>query len=528
LLEALQLLRMRGDDGTSEARRLSYRALDIEQIGHVYEGLLDHVAVRVDSETLGLVGTKDKEPELSLDELDHKRRRGRDEFIEFLKEHTGRSASALRNDLDTEPDEEAEQRLLVACGNDKALVKRIAPYCGLLRKDVWGYPQIYRIGSFMVTGGSERRQTGTHYTPKSLTEQIVNETLEPLVYVGPAAGRPRDAWTLRSPAELLDLKVCDMAMGSGAFLVQVCRWLAERVVEAWEEAERQGAAISTDGEVVKGSAEQELLPADREERLNIARRLVAERCVYGVDVNPMAGELAKLSLWLVTLAKGRPFGFLDHNLRSGDSLLGITSLEQLGNFHLDPVRGKSLHHTLFDPRHEIRKAVTKALELRQRLRAIRILDIDDVRAMARIDKEANDQLGRPELAADLLVGTAIATAQERDEVLDKRLVSLTDELKRGIAGDVDTKRLEKQARELLDVDCPDQLLPRRPFHWAIEFPEVFERELKAIWCSKSSRATFPGFARLTTQQTEPYDGSASGLPLITGGIRRKRSSRVLV
>ena len=82
--------------------------------------------------------------------------------------------------------------MLVACGNDKALVKRIAPYHALIRKDVWGYPQIYRAGSFMVTGGSERRQTGTHYTPKSLTEQIVTETLEPLVYVGPAEGKPRE------------------------------------------------------------------------------------------------------------------------------------------------------------------------------------------------------------------------------------------------------------------------------------------------------------------------------------------------
>ena len=268
----------------------------------------------------------------------------------------------------------------------------------------------------MVTGGSERRQTGTHYTPKSLTEQIVTETLEPLVYVGPAEGKPRDAWKLRSAAELLDLKICDMAMGSGAFLVQVCRWLAERLVEAWEEAERQGAAISADGEVLEKAAGHDLLPPDREERLSFARRLVAERCIYGVDINPMAVEMAKLSLWLVTLAKGRPFGFLDHNLRSGDSLLGITSLEQLENFHLDPVRGKSLHHTLFDPRHEIQAAVTKALELRQRLRAIRILDIEDVRAMARLDEDAKASLRRPELAADLAIGATIATAGKRESL----------------------------------------------------------------------------------------------------------------
>jgi hypothetical protein len=476
LLEALQLLRTRGDGGTSEARKLSYRALDIEQIGHVYEGLLDHVAVRVDADTLGLSGSKDKEHELSLDELNRERRHGRDGLIELLKEHTGRSASALRNDLDAEHDEVAEQRLLVACGNDKALVKHIAPYHALIRKDVWGYPQIYRAGSFMVTGGSERRQTGTHYTPKSLTEQIVTETLEPLVYVGPAEGKPRDAWKLRSAAELLDLKICDMAMGSGAFLVQVCRWLAERVVEAWEEAERQDSSISSDGEVLEESAGHDLLPPGREERLSFARRLVAERCIYGVDINPMAVELAKLSLWLVTLAKGRPFGFLDHNLRSGDSLLGITSLDQLENFHIDPVRGKNLHHTLFDPRHDIRVAVTKALELRQRLRATWIRDIEDVRAMTRLDEEAKAVLRRPELAADLLVGAVFATAGMPDKALDERLVVLADELAGAVATAASKLRLEAEARRLLDLECPGRLQSRHPFHWAIEYPEVFVRE----------------------------------------------------
>ena len=181
----------------------------------------------------------------------------------------------------------------------------------------------------MVTTGADRRETGTHYTPKSLTEAIVKETLEPLVYVGPAEGKPREDWELKSPAELLDLKICDPAMGSGAFLVQVCRWLSERLVEAWAQAEDAGKSITSEGEVVDEIGSREPLRKDTEERLLTARRLIAERCLYGVDMNPLAVELAKLSIWLVTLAKGRPFGFLDHNLRCGDSLLGITSLEQL-------------------------------------------------------------------------------------------------------------------------------------------------------------------------------------------------------
>jgi hypothetical protein len=79
-----------------------------------------------------------------------------------------------------------------------------------------------------------------------------------------------------------------------------------------------------------------LLPRDTEARTVIARRLIAERCLYGVDLNPLAVELAKLSIWLVTLAKGRPFGFLDHNLRCGDSLLGIHRLDQLTQLSMNP------------------------------------------------------------------------------------------------------------------------------------------------------------------------------------------------
>lgn len=471
LLEALQLLRSRGGGGRAEARKLSYRALDIEQIGHVYEGLLDHVAVRVDADTLGLAGTKDKEPELSIDELERERHHGKDKLIEFLKEHTGRSTSALRTDLDVTIDEDARQRLLVACGNDKALLKRIAPYHALLSADVWGYPQIYRANSLMVTGGPERRQTGTHYTPKSLTEQIVTETLEPLVYVGPAEGKPRDAWKLRSAADLLDLKICDMAMGSGAFLVQVCRWLAERVVEAWEEAERQGAAISADGEVIETAAGRDLLSPDREERLSFARRLVAERCVYGVDINPLAVELAKLSLWLVTLAKGRPFGFLDHNLRCGDSLLGIHRLDQLTELTIAP-SGKG-QQRLFGQ--NIDRAVRDAIELRQRLRQTPLRDIHDVEAMARLDADARHLLEVPERVADAFIGEVLASGGNVN-ALATAIGSLAIHAGQSMSGDRRAfVSVTRRADAALNVDLLPGKPGRRPLHWPLEFPEVFRR-----------------------------------------------------
>ena len=110
-----------------------------------------------------------------------------------------------------------------------------------------------RTGSVFVTAGTDRRSSGTHYTPKSLTEPIVQYTLEPLVYVGPAEGLPKDQWKLRSAKELLALKICDMACGSGAFLVQACRYMAARLLEAWDAVQRANPGtvrITPEGEAL--------------------------------------------------------------------------------------------------------------------------------------------------------------------------------------------------------------------------------------------------------------------------------------
>ncbi len=355
LLEALQMLQVRlPGGGPAEACRISFRALDVEQIGHVYEGLLDHTALRAAGPVLGLAGTRDREPEVPLEGLealsaptpgvataeDAEDRRGSNngELLAFLREETGRSESALGNALlggsgrapalfeaPGAPAGTLPPRLLAACENDAALAARVLPFAGLLREDSRGAPVVFPAGSLYVTQGSDRRSTGTHYTPRALTEEIVQHTLEPLVYDGPADGRPREAWRLRSARELLDLTVCDPAMGSGAFLVQACRWLAERLAEAWEEVEQQhpGRVVVTPaGDLSTGAAHERPLPREAEERLALARRAVAEHCLYGVDRNPMAVEMAKLSLWLVTLARGKPFTFLDHRLKLGDSLAG--------------------------------------------------------------------------------------------------------------------------------------------------------------------------------------------------------------
>lgn len=464
LLEAIQQF---------QGRTLSYRALDVEQIGYVYEGLLERTVNRTDEVTLELDATKSaKTPWVKLAELDSARLDGAARLAELLQERSGSSASRVRNDLAKPVDDTLADRLLTACQGDTKLRDRVKPYAHLLRTDPWGYPLVYPAGAFIVTTGSDRRETGTHYTPKSLTEAIVAETLTPVAYVGPAEGTPREQWALKSPAELLDLKICDPAMGSGAFLVQACRWLSDRLVEAWSQVEASGKTVSVDGDVLDTGAAKEPLPRDSEARTVIARRLIAERCLYGVDLNPLAVELAKLSIWLVTLAKGRPFGFLDHNLRCGDSLLGIHRLDQLTELSMTPT-GKG-QQRLFGQ--NIERAVREAIELRQKLRAMPIRDIHDVEAMARLDADARRKLEVPERIADALIGEVLASGGNAN-ALDNATAFLAIQAGQSVDGDTDAIALIVQrAVTALATDTPADKRGRKPFNWPLEFPEVFLSE----------------------------------------------------
>ena len=197
-------------------------------------------------------------------------------------------------------------------------------------------------------------------------------------------------------------------MGSGAFLVAACRYLANRLLEAWKtEADSVDGAAA--GPALAGGA---TLPADPIEREALAHRLVAERCLYGVDKNPMAVEMAKLSLWLITLAKDRPFSFVDHALRAGDSLLGVTDLKQLRVAHLDPGWHRQASLDLgFD---EIEAAVDRALALRHELEAFVVRDVLDAERKAAMLAQADAALDDARLLGDLVVGAALAQLDDAD------------------------------------------------------------------------------------------------------------------
>ena len=484
LLESLQYLEMRLPGGGSEPRRLSFRALDIEQIGHVYEGLLDHTAKRATSTVLGLRGSSGVDLERELSVLEAKLLEGEDQLIESLKEATGRQAAAIRRDLNR-PEPPNALALQAVCAGHAGLYARIAGFSHLIRDDSSGSPVVIHTGSVYVTKGNDRRSTGTHYTPRSLTEQVIKTTLDPLVYSGVDSGAEPTRENLKSPTEILAVKVCDPACGSGAFLVQACRYLAERLVEAWgsSEATSGGAPLRVPEAIPAGANHTEqLLPADPEERLALARRLVAERCLYGVDVNPMAVEMAKLSLWLITLHKHRPFTFLDHAIKCGDSLLGLHTSEQIEHFHLIPSRANTRMMDYI--RDECRKLLSKAREKREQLERFTVLDIKDAELKGRLHREAEDALSMVRLIADLLVGAGLATASSTESrshnLLDAKLEELlldvggylTPENQARVSDDSEyLSPLKQKAAALLSAN--GERAPRKPFHWVIEFPEIF-------------------------------------------------------
>jgi len=175
---------------------------------------------------------------------------------------------------------------------------------------------------YLVRWGGTRKGAGTFYTRPQLTLPTVRRTLEPLLYeqTGDASLR------VRPPEALLSLKVCDPAMGSGSFLVAALRVLTEAVIESLHVHER--IEQQTNGRTV---VRCEFLPeADRslpseglEERLDaIVRRAVVEHCLYGVDIDSLAVELARVALWVETLDRRLPFTFLDHKLQRGNALVG--------------------------------------------------------------------------------------------------------------------------------------------------------------------------------------------------------------
>ena len=471
MLRAVQYVEVQG-----ERRRLTFRALDVEQIGYVYEGLLELEARTADDVVLLLQrptsGKRPKEPAevplsawsdvaASLDPA---------ALAVWVADRTGLSTKRAASILGQELDAQAEAELRRACAGDGGLAKLIAPLAGVLRTDAEGRPTIALPGSRYVAASTRRLATGTHYTPRALAEDVSANALEPLVYrPGPLETADRSAWRLRPPSEVLSLTVADIAMGSGAFLVAACRYLADRLVEAWDAEGRADAARAVGrrtGRSLASDTEVEAVLLD-------ARRLVAEHCLYGVDVNPLAVEMAKLSLWLVTMDRERPFGFLDDRLRCGDSLLGVWHVSQLETLHLDPTAGRQLHEgTLFDVANTIRPLLQESADLHRRITAQPVTTVRDVEHKQRLFADAEVRTQRIRVLADALTAEGLVTAGHNVNERRAAFLALGAQVERFVATG-DDNDLRQRATAALQRGRPPGMSERRPLHWPLEYPEVF-------------------------------------------------------
>lgn len=259
MLGAVQEVRV-GTGKQRETRTLSFRALNVEQIGYVYEGLLSYDGERATETMVGLIGPAGLEHEVPLRELESLAASAKNtkelakKVHEKWKDPKPPGSLAKLEKLLAPAEGEAlvvaRKRLQAVC-KDPALTERLVPFFGLLRPDLRGLPVVIANGSLYVTESSLRKNTGTHYTPPKLANEVVHHALQPIVYErGPLQTADETTWVPKSASELLELKVADIAMGSAAFLVAACRYLGDRLIEAWAREEREDAVAYQAGRAV--------------------------------------------------------------------------------------------------------------------------------------------------------------------------------------------------------------------------------------------------------------------------------------
>ncbi|MGF6730829.1 hypothetical protein OKW50_002910 [Paraburkholderia youngii] len=350
------------------------------------------------------------------------------------------------------------------------------------------------------TKGNTRKLTGSYYTPDSLVQELIKSALEPVIEQTVKSNRQR-------PVEaLLELTICDPACGSGHFLLAAARRLADEVALHRAAAEREGGAPT---------------PMDYRHAL----RDVVSRCIYGVDKNPMAIQLAKTALWLEAYSPDRPLSFIDHHLRVGDALLGV----------LDP---KVLEHGIPDEAYAVLsgddKATASALKKQNRAdlkswraiaggdlltqaglaaQAVTVEALDDdtpehltAKRQAWAEAEADAQRSKFARLADTYVAAFLAPKLANT----KNTVPLSGYLWGVFSGQPVKAELEDAAQAL----CRQHTV----FHWWLAFPQVAARGGFSVMVGN------PPWERIKLQEEEFF---ATRSPLVaTARNKAERSQRI--
>ena len=400
-----------------DGERISYRALDVEHVGSVYETMMGFRLETAKGLTVAIRAAKKQGAPAAVN-------------LNALLDQPPASRAKWLQDR---TDRKLTDRLRRAAGDAGTMEALHAALDPVIDRNAT--PDLVSEGAMVLQPSEERRRSGSHYTPRELTEPIVRTALAPIF----ARLRAEGGGPLR-PEQILDFKVCDPAMGSGAFLVEACRQLGDALVAAWQAHDAMPEIPPDENEII------------------FARRQVAQRCLYGVDRNPKAVDLAKLSLWLVTLAKDHPLTFLDHALRPGDALVGL-SRRQLDAFHWkDDAKPFQAGFEAM----RAREHLAKASGLRRRIR-----EADDSVSemeLRRLCDDARFETDNVRLLGDLALAAFFEGSKPKQR----------EDLRRQLADAVQRGEMHGYQGWLEELRRKEP--PLAPFHWEIEFPEVFDRE----------------------------------------------------
>ena len=393
-----------------DGERLSYRTLDVEQIGSVYEAVMGFRVELTTGRSIAVASPKRTGAAVIVD-LDS-----------VLELEGGKRAKSIQD----RTDRKLTGNVAAALRDASTVEDIVAAFDRAVDRDAT--PDIVPGGTPVLQPTDERRRSGSHYTPRSLTEPIVSEALR-LVFK--RLGRTLDRMTSSIS------RFSTRRRGRAPFWSRRAVSSRRGLVEAWS---------------MHGGPPE--LPADEDELLH-AQRLVAQRCLYGVDKNPMAIDLARLSLWLVTLARDHEFTFIDHALRHGDSLAGLTR-NQIEGFHWD---AEAPRFQLGTETMEVQRQLARVSELRQLIRELG--DEAPEHELRELLEEADRELRNVRRVGDLILAAFFEGAKPKER--ESRRLSYASLLLE-ISGQGESARG--------DAPAP----PLTAFHWEFEFPEVFERE----------------------------------------------------
>ena len=399
-----------------DGERISYRTLDVEHIGSVYENMMGFRLETSSGWSVSIrAGKKSGAPStINLEQLLNEAPEQRQKWIRDRTDHkipptVSRAVHRSRTIAD------------VHAALDSVIDKEATP-------------DLVPKAAMVLQPSPERRRSGSHFTPPNLTKPIVEKALEPVLgQIQRLNGGP-----LR-PEQILDIKVCDPAVGSGAFLVESCRYLADELIIAWRTE----------------SGFQELASSDDE--LALARRKVALSCLYGVDRNPVAVDLTKLSLCLLTLSRDDELPFFDHAIRHGDSMVGL-SLRQVDSFHWDGDRPNFQEGLELM---KIRENIELCVSLQEKIR--HAIESNSYRINHDLWDRTQEALAPVRFYANLIISAFFESSKRVDKESRRSEFarSILDASKSNYRDECSTVRYG-----------PSEV---KPFHWMIEFPDVFAR-----------------------------------------------------